>query len=195
MFHLLATLPGAPGADAFVCHFHEAHQIPVRAEGGQVLAAVAAMSGREDAVIRALIAMREWPGRMRQRLGLGRGRVGAPFGLADFVPLGGDGHSWCAFGLAGRFWQADYGLVALDSAEAFYRHAQPGVAKLVLLFHVRQTGAGQVMLTTETGIHCPDPQARRWMTAYWWLIRPASGWIRQRMLRQIRRQAERGAAG
>lgn len=195
MCRQLAVLPAVPGADAFVCHFHEAHQLPIRADGRQVLAAVAAMSGREDAVIRALIAVREWPGRMRQRLGFGVGRRGAPFGLADFVPLGGDGSSWCAFGLAGRFWQADYGLVALESAEAFFRHADPAVPRLVLLFQVHPAGPGQVLLTTETGIHCPDPQARRRMAAYWWLIRPASGWVRQRLLRQIRRQAECAAAG
>jgi len=190
MRNQLRTTELAHRADDFVCHFYEAHQLSIQAEGSQVLAVVAALTGREDFLIRTMITLREFPGRVMRRLGVGAGREGPPFGLADFVPLGGDERTWCAFGLIGRFWQRDYGLVPVASSEAFYQYMETGVPKLIMGFHVHADAQGRVVLTTETGIHCPDPDSLRRMSTYWFLIRPASGWIRRRLLRQIKMRAE-----
>ena len=49
---------------------------------------------------------------------------------------------------------------------------------------------GWTTLTTRTRVFCPDRATRRRMLPYWTIIRPASGFIRGRMLRQVKRRAE-----
>ncbi|WP_306301746.1 phospholipase D-like domain-containing protein [Komagataeibacter kakiaceti] len=45
---------------------------------------------------------------------------------------------------------------------------------------------------TETRVFCPTPAVLWRFAPYWYLIRPVSGLIRQRMLAMLRRQAEQG---
>jgi len=105
------------------------------------------------------------------------------FSIANFTFLGRDGNREVAFGLAGRFWQSDYGLVEVHDANAFGALDASGIAKLVMNFCTGPEGRG-TRLTTCTRVWCSDEAARRRFLPYWLLIRPASGLIRQRLLRR-----------
>lgn len=168
--------------------FAEAHSLHVPAPPARVLAAAARPEVVDDPVARRLITLRELPSRLAGRLGLHSALAQRPaFGLANFTPLG-RSEEELAFGLAGRFWQADYGLVPLADAPAFAALDAAGLAKLVLNFSVQPEGRG-TRLTTRTRVWCGDDAARRRFTPYWWLIRPASGLIRQRLLQRVRAAA------
>ncbi len=112
------------------------------------------------------------------------------FGGADFTELGREPGAELALGLAGRFWQADYGLLPVPDAQAFLDLQEPGIAKLVLNFTVQPDGAG-TLLTTRTRVWCNDAGSLRRFRPYWLLIRPVSGLIRRRLLARAGRAALR----
>ena len=85
------------------------------------------------------------------------------------------------------------GCPTLPGAAALFAFATPGVAKLMLSFEARPDGAS-TRITTISRLHCADAATRRRVAVYWALIRPVSGLIRGRMLRQIRRVAEAAPA-
>ncbi len=170
--------------------FDEVHHIRSSAAPGALLDAAAAYDPAHDALINAALALREAPARIASKLG-GRSALGQRprFGLADFVALGRHGDQALAYGLAGRFWEPGYGLQPLADAEAFSAYAEPDAAKLVLGFEAQADG-GATTLTTVTRVHCGSEATRRRLAAYWLLIRPVSGLMRQRILADIRRVAE-----
>ncbi len=175
-------------------HFAEAHSLHVPAAPARVLAVVSRPDVVDDPVARRLIALREWPNRLAGRLGFKAALEGRPsFGLANFTDLGQDGEREKAFGLAGRFWQSDYGLLDVPDAPAFLALDAPGIAKLVMNFTVDAEQDG-TRLTTRTHVWCSDATALRRFRPYWLLIRPASGLIRQRLLRRARDAALAPAA-
>ncbi|MCJ0764212.1 hypothetical protein [Variovorax terrae] len=179
--------------DSYLPHyqFAERHAIEVPVPPAQVLDAIAPALLASDPLARFFIALRELPARLLARLG-GRSRLPKrAFSPADLVALGRDGDREIAFGLAGCFWQADYGLVHLPDAQAFRdRNDQP---RLVMNFTASPRGAG-CWLETQTRVHCPDAAMLRRFTPYWYLIRPVSGLIRLRLLRRIRQTALARAA-
>jgi hypothetical protein len=173
--------------------FAETHHITVAAAPRAVLDAVAAADLSDDPLVQALLRLRGLPMRLRARFG--RPVPEDPwgdFGLHRFVKLGRDEDREIAFGLAGRFWEAAGGLVDLPDAQAFERCGETGVARLVMTY-VAEPQAGGTRLTTITRVACPDAATRRRFTPYWYLIRPASGFIRRRALKRVKAMAE-GAA-
>lgn len=65
----------------------------------------------DDLLIARAIALRETPSRLLRALGLSRNTLPTlPFGFHSFALLGEVPGREVAFGLAGRFWQMDYGL-------------------------------------------------------------------------------------
>ena len=170
--------------------FHERHERrKLVAEADALLNAAEQYDDREDPVMDTLLRLREWPARMAVRLGFRNASAGRPrFGLADFVRLQRSGDT-LVYGLVGRFWRPDFGLETIDSPEAFRRFDRPGVAKLVLRFDVHHESDGTTTLRTETSIHCPDGRTRALLTPYWYAIRPASGWLRHRILAAMARRA------
>lgn len=164
--------------------FAEEHSRYVPASPARVLDVVGRPDVVDDPIARKLIALRELPARLAGRLGYASALRGRPsFGLANFTFLGRDGDGEMAFGLAGRFWRADYGLVEVADAQAFLALDAVGIAKLVMNFTVETEGSG-TRLTTRTRVWCGDDAARRSFKPYWLLIRPASGLIRRRLLRR-----------
>ncbi|MDH6590811.1 hypothetical protein M2165_000700 [Variovorax sp. TBS-050B] len=165
--------------------FAEEHSLFVPAAPGIVLDAASRPEVVDDPVARHLIALRELPNRLAGRLGFASALQQRPaFSLEEFTPLGRDGDRELAFGLAGRFWRSDYGLVPLPDASAFAALDATGIAKLVLNFTALTEGSG-TRLTTRTRIWCGDETSRRRFNLYWLLIRPASGLIRRRLLRRV----------
>jgi hypothetical protein len=184
--HVIVTI-----ADEFlpVFQFHERHESHVEADAARVLDGVGALDDT-DAVMRALIAVREAPSRIAGYLGARHTLRGKPrFGLANFTLLKRT-ESEIAYGLIGRFWQLDYGLEPAANAAAFLAFAAPATPKLVLSFRVLADPGGGARLTTETRVHCPDRAALLRFAPYWWGIRAASGFIRRRLLAAVKRGAE-----
>ena len=167
-----------------VFQFRERHELLTRASPKALLNAVLLPGVTDDPWARVFIRLREAPDRL---LGSRSGLAGrANFGIDDFMILGRDADHELAFGLVGRFWQRDYGLVTLaHPRQQFAGFSEPGLAKLVLNFSTEALPGGRTRLKTETRVHCVDASARRRFTPYWWLIRPVSGWIRRRLLLRI----------
>ena len=130
------------------------------------------------------IGLRELPGRMAQRLS---GRLAdlpeTRFGLHRFTPLGPADGNERLYGLVGRFWRLDYGLMDIGDLSTYL--AVTGQPKLALDVRALPDGRGGSRLETRTRIHCPTPSLRRQFAPYWVLIRPVSGAIRRRMLGKI----------
>ncbi|GKT18295.1 hypothetical protein AVHY2522_18260 [Acidovorax sp. SUPP2522] len=165
-------------------HFAEEHSRFIPAPPACVLDVVDRPDVVDDPIARSLIALREAPNRLAGRLGFASNLQHRPsFGFANFTFLGRDGDRELAYCLAGRFWQSDYGLVAVADATAFSALNPSGIAKLVMNFTVEAEGAG-TRLTTRTRVCCGDDATKRSFTPYWLLIRPASGLIRRRLLKR-----------
>lgn len=164
--------------------FGERHELllpgvsPARA-----FAAVVPGLSAPDPLIERAIALREAPGRLLRRVGLGGVALPArSFGFHSFTPLGSVPDVEVAFGLAGQFWKLDYGLLKVPDADAFERlQDQP---KLVLNVCVEPLARG-CRLVTHTRVHCPSETLRRRFAPYWVLIRPVSGLIRRRLLKAV----------
>jgi hypothetical protein len=173
-----------------VFQFNERHQLLVDAVPAGLLDAVTLSDTSDDPWVRTFIRLRELPDRF---LGaLGRGGVlknRAAFGLTDFTLLGRDSDREIVFGLVGKFWQFDYGLVAIDDSEEFERFTAVGVPKLVLNFRVESLDNGHARLLTETRVFCNDRKSFIRSLPYWWMIRPVSGLMRRRLLVRIRNAA------
>lgn len=174
--------------------FSECHQLArLRATPAALMQAIKAYDDRQDPVLNALLTLRELPARAARAWGgrnalSGRGR----FGFKDFTLLA-ETPTVIAYGLLGRFWRLDYGLLPLAHAQQFVAPSASGVAKLVMTFSVHPVAAeGICTLCTETRIGCPDRRTYLLMLPYWLAIRLASGWIRRRILRQIRATVEAG---
>lgn len=162
--------------------FSERHSLSIRAEPGRIMERVESVLQQTDPLVNRVIALREAPARIWHRLG-GRSQLPSrPFGFGDFTRLGSIDKQELVFGLAGLFWQADYGLHSVADAQAFA--SLQGVPKLVMNFHAVATGSGS-QLSTCTRVYCPDPSSLYRFMPYWYLIRPVSGLIRRRLLRQI----------
>lgn len=171
--------------------FQERHTLISNLPPKILLDAVMLPGTTQDPWAKGFIQLRELPDRLLGTLGARSGLSQRPaFGLEDFMPLGRDADRELAFGLLGRFWQRDYGLVRLQEPEAqFARYTEANLAKLVLNFSTEPTPEGQTKLVTQTRVHCTDGSALRSFTPYWWLIRPVSGLIRRRLLTRIHRVA------
>lgn len=166
-------------------NFHEFHQSgPIRASAEAILDAVAAYDMRDDPLSCAFMTLRELPGKFfpadKSR------EPQAAFGLHTFTPLDRQPDR-LTYGLTGRFWRPDMGIIPLRDTHKFFAFNEPGVARLVLHFQLVPAGDGW-RLQTETFINCPDNATRLKLLPYWLLIRTASGIIRRRTLSAIQRQ-------
>lgn len=170
--------------------FAERHEILISALPEQVMAAVVKYDPGNDLCIRRLIGLREIPARVAGAFLREKPLPPAPFGLSDFLLLERDENRDIAYGLLGRFWRPNFGLIKLQDSAAFATFEQPGVAKLVLSFATQIRDDGVVRLMTETRVHCPDRFSRLLFMPYWFIIRPASGFIRRRILTAIKRTTE-----
>ena len=151
----------------------------------RAFAAVVPALQAKDPLIEKAIALREWPGRLLQRMGAAGTRLPTQaFGFDSFTPLGTVPGREVAFGLVGQFWRLDYGLIPVADTQAFER--VQGEPRLVLDVCVEPDTDG-CRLVTRTRVHCPTESLRRSFLPYWYLIRPVSGLIRHRLLARMQR--------
>ena len=97
------------------------------------------------------------------------------------------------FGVAGRFWHLDGGRCIGLSRQDFVQFAEPGYAKAVWNFKLRNDPQGGTALSTETRVKCFADSLWKFYF-YWTAIAPFSGLIRKAMLKQIKRDAESSVA-
>lgn len=168
--------------------FAERHAIIVAGTADAVHAVLARLEPAEDRLVARLIALRELPG----RLASWHARP-AHFGLQDFTLLE-RSRTEIVYGLVGRFWRLDFGLVPVADGAAFLQFNAPGVAKLAMSFETEALADDRTRLTTRTRIHGPDRATRLKLLAYWIAIRPTSGLIRRRILRLVKQKAEARSA-
>ncbi len=165
--------------------FSERHALRLRGvSAAQAYASIIPALSAEDPLIANAITLREMPGRLLRALGLSRNALPSQaFGFHSFTLLGRAPEREVAFGLAGRFWQLDYGLQPVADAAAFTAMSEQ--PRLVLNVCVEAEGDHGCRLVTHTRVHCPDEAQRRRFAPYWYAIRPVSGLIRHRLLRRI----------
>lgn len=170
--------------------FSERHQLEILAAPSAILDAVAMLEAEDDPLIRRCLQLREAPARLALRLGLSNALQDRPrFGMHAFSLLAREADQ-AAYGLIGRFWRSDFGLLPSANGEAFRAFHQPGVARLLMFFQCEPASDGSTRLITETRVHCPDRTSRLAFTPYWLAIRPVSGLIRRRMLHSIKARVE-----
>ena len=171
----------------------EIHSIQIAASKEDVCHALRTTDFAHSVVIKGLLALRALPRFLRhpgrsgfrlQRLTLDSLARGS-FGL-----LAEDPGREIVFGVAGRFWQPIANTVPFDRRH-FRGAVDPGLARGVWNFSVRDDGAGRTTLSTETRVLCGDRASRRKFRTYWLLVRPFSGLIRIVMLRAVRSTAIR----
>lgn len=173
-------------------HFCEEHARDIAADPLTVIQAAANYRPEADPAFRHLIGLREVPMRLGHLLGRQQSASPPPFGLHRFVPLDSQDDNTLLYGLVGRFWRPDFGLVTMVDSQAYLDFAAPGVAKLALGFSASRQPNGTTRLTTQTRVFCPDLACRLKFAPYWYLIRPVSGLIRRRILGAIKAESERG---
>ncbi|MCP2070960.1 UNVERIFIED_ORG: hypothetical protein J2Y77_000396 [Pseudomonas lini] len=168
--------------------FSEQHSVDVPVAPSRAMAHVLAHRPEDDRFFRYAIKLRELPMRLLGRPWREGADRPASFGLDNFTLLQRDDDTEVVYGLAGKLWKADYGQVPVADAEAFRVFDEPGCVKLVIGFTCQLLRPGLTRVTTQTRVHCLDADALRSFTSYWYLIRPASGLIRRRMLKAIARR-------
>ncbi|MDR2310147.1 MAG: hypothetical protein LBE54_04080 [Brucellaceae bacterium] len=169
--------------------FREVHFCVIMAKPSVVLHAAAAYQPETDPFFRKMIGLRELPMRIDARISGEQAEVAPPFGLHNFTLLE-QRDDALVYGLIGRFWRLDFGLVPVGDGQAYRQFNKAGVAKLALVFSTASQGENITRLETETRVFCPDLASRLKFTPYWYLIRPVSGLIRGRILKSIKQASE-----
>ncbi|WP_434777531.1 hypothetical protein [Neisseria sp. Ec49-e6-T10] len=160
----------------------------ISASSGVIMEAINNHDASTDQVSKVLMVIRELP--MKLVSLFRKKEEKEPFGFHSFLFLGQKNNEEIAYGLVGKFWQFNFGLVPLSTPTEFQDFAGAGVAKLVMNFSIKEIEKNLCVLSTETRVFCPDKRTLILFSPYWYLIRLASGFIRKRMLLQIKREAE-----
>ena len=173
----------------------EVHQIEIAASCEAVYRSLWAADLGHSLVVKMLLALRLLPnyllhpGSLRRRLQKitlhsliegGFGRLAEEEGR-EVVP-----------GIAGRFWRPSGNILPFN-AENFRGSAPTGIARAIWNFAVQEAGSGRTILSTETRVVCGDAASRSKFRAYWLVVRPFSGLIRQIMLRAVKKACESAA--
>ncbi len=74
----------------------------------------------------------------------------------------------------------------------FRAFRDPRYARIAMNVWVRGDGKGGSLVSTETRVLCPDPQARKKFEGCWRLWTPGGSVVRTQWLNAVRRRAEVG---
>jgi len=95
-------------------------------------------------------------------------------------------------GVRGKFWRPTGNLLPFDR-DSFTSAVRPGLARAVWNFSIKESTAGETVLSTETRVMCGDSASRRKFRMYWFFVRPFSGLIRRIMLSAVRQEVGSGS--
>jgi hypothetical protein len=173
---------------------NEIHSTEIAAPPEEVMAAARSLTSREVRLATVLMTLRALPAavmRPRDRRRRSDRILDAPlldhFTRGGFVVLA-ETPEELVLAAVGRFWKLE-GDIRRVSPDEFVAFDEPGFAKAVVNFHVRET-AGRTLLSTETRVRATDDGSRRTFRRYWRIVMPGSALIRRAWLRAIRRRAE-----
>ncbi|CAI3927350.1 unnamed protein product [Commensalibacter communis] len=165
--------------------FKERHFIVVDAPTDKVFSHAIEYNTQEDLFYKIAICLREFPHRI---LNYKSYKSAKSFSMEQFTVLESNQEE-IVYGLLGRFWELNYGLIPFKNADEFIAFNTPKSAKLVFNFHVTSLKKCKTLLSTETRIYCTDKQSAYQFTCYWYIIRFVSGIIRRRMLKAIAKKS------
>jgi hypothetical protein len=109
---------------------------------------------------------------------------------AGFIELANVPQREIVFGVVGRFWRPDSGIITGLSAEEVISFQTDGYAKAVWNFAIVAESERVTRVSTETRIRAFGQSAWWKFRAYWLIVGPFSGVIRKEMLAMIKRNAE-----
>lgn len=178
--------------DAFLpaSHFRDAQTARVQAPPRVVIAAVRAVTpGEVRGLVPFAMALRAPRFRLtpQEQALLDRPMLEA-IQQENFVLLGERAGEEIVVGAIGQFWADRY--VRLRNAGAFRAFRDPRFARVAMNVRVRGDGAGGSLVSTETRVLCPDPEARKQFDRYWRLWSPGGSVVRGQWLTAVRRRAE-----
>lgn len=173
--------------------FTEHHRIRIAATPACVDRALRTADLGGSPVMRALFFLRGLPSFLRS----GKRGTAARLDLNElqrhgFMMIRDEPEREMVLGIVGRFWHPT-GNIATIEASQFRTFEQDGFCKAAWNFAIQPEGDSS-LLSTETRIRCLGAHARKRFSAYWFFVRPFSGWIRILMLRRIRNAAEQLAS-
>ncbi|UYZ84407.1 hypothetical protein MTZ49_02200 [Entomomonas sp. E2T0] len=168
--------------------FSEKHCITISAPPDIIMDVIINNDPSADKLTKILMKIREFPMKLYS---FHRAKeIKEPFGFHSFLFLGSQESKEVTYGLIGKFWQFNFGLVSVSTPLEFQQFSNKGVAKLVMNFVITERNDNTSILSTETRVFCPDKKIVMLFSPYWYLIRLASGFIRRRILLQIKYIAE-----
>jgi hypothetical protein len=193
----VSVVDGAAAIDEFapIYQFHERHEIPIRADAGQVYSALLSVSADEIPLYRTLAWIRRGGARGPESI------LNPPDGVplfdvatrTSFVTLAtrpGLEHVIGAVVIAPRGVRLALG----STPESFKALLQPGFAKATIGFRIEPRHGGWSLLRTETRVDATDDVSRATFSRYWRVIAPGSALIRLMWLRAVKVRAETIAA-
>jgi uncharacterized protein YndB with AHSA1/START domain len=172
----------------------ERHSRLLHADVGSVQAAIGQTDLTGIPVVRALLVLRAFPGRVRARLGGRATPVPPPFTLADmpragWTPLA-EGPEEVAFGTLTHPWRIGDEAPLVVDRESFAAFSTPGYAKIAFSIRADPDGPHRTRVSTETRVATTDPRSRRRFAAYWVIVGPVSALIRRLILRRLATHVE-----
>jgi hypothetical protein len=163
------------------------YSILVQASAAETAAALENTDFSESRLTKLLLSLRT----------LGRRRPDSKAGTqverlrrAGFIELANVPQREIVFGVVGRFWRPDSGIINGLSAEEFFAFHSEGYAKAVWNFAIVAESAGRARVITETRVQAFGRAAQWKFRAYWFIVGPFSGMIRKEMLTMVKRNAE-----
>jgi hypothetical protein len=166
------------------------YDILVQASPAETAAALENTDFSESRLTKLLLGLRT----------LGRGRPDSSTGTqverlrrAGFIELANVPQKEIVFGVVGRFWRPDSGIITGLSTEEFIDFHTEGCAKAVWNFAIAAESERLTRVITETRIQAFGRSARWKFRAYWQVVGLFSGIIRKEILALMKRKAEMSA--
>ncbi len=168
----------------------ELHQTWVPVPATSVLEIAKEIDLQRSPSIRALLAIRTLPARLR-----GRAEPRRPQGLVEETSAIGwgvlvDRPDFYAAGAVTQQWQGEVEFRGLPASE-FAAFNEPDHAKIVWTLEADDLGKGGAIFRTRTLVATTDIKSRRRLRLYWAVFSPGILLIRQAALRLVQREAER----
>ncbi len=164
---------------------HTSHRVRIQASAQETWRALLSSDLAGPLLVRVLMSVRS--GRIVRHSG-GRSLQESLAGTG-FLELASLPPQEIVIGVCGRFWRPDGGRRFDLAPSDFLPFSRPGYAKAAWNFAIEPHGPACI-LSTETRVKCYGQAARRKFRAYWTVVKPFSGLIRQAMLEQVKRAAE-----
>lgn len=166
---------------------HESHHIMIKAPITHIKNAILQQDLSEDYIISSLMKLRLFFARKNNKSG-----KDINFNIDSFSLLY-QSENTIYYGLAGRFWESNFGLQPKMLLNDFCQYNQD--SRLLLTYFISEINNQENMVTTETKVLSFNTTARIKMNIYWKSIRLFSGLIRKRMLNNIKMKCEKTKKG